>query len=213
MRVSNSQSGSDVGWRVLFGFLAVLVLGIGATLWNSGLRRSVLPSSTRPGTNIASVAPVTLRYVRGTNKDGSLVDHPFFWVTNHTGKTLCVSVRSIEVRTGVTWTPLPASTPFFSGTLDFTNQGGTYSELPPHAAAYGRIGSRLDVPADRVWRAQATVQEQLVGAEDVVSRIRLQKKLVEVRLSGNKNLPLHAFGKDVTTWGAAQQVTSEEVVP
>jgi hypothetical protein len=213
MRVSNSQSGSAVGWRVLFGFLAVLVLGVGATLWNSGLRRSFLPSSTRPGTNIASVAPVTLRYVRETNKDGSLVDYPFFWVTNHTGKTLCISVRSIEVRTGLEWTPLPASTPFFCGALDFINRDGTCGELPPHAAGYGRIGSRLDVPADRVWRAQATVQEQLAGVDDVVSRIRLQKKLVEVRLSGKTNLRLNAFGKDVTTWGAVQRVTSEEVAP
>ncbi len=202
-----------MGWRVLFGFLAVLVLGIGATLWNSGLRRSFLPSSTRPGTNIASVAPVTLRYVRETNKDGSLVDHPVFWVTNHTGKTLNISIRSIEVRTGLEWTPLPTSTPFFCGGLDFTNGGGIYDGLPPHAAGYGRIGSRLDVPADRVWRAQATVQEQRAGVDDVAARIRLQKKLVEVRLSGNSNLPLNAFGKDVTTWGAAQHVTSEEVAP
>lgn len=190
------------------GFVLVLLLAVGAAVWMSAHDRFFRPTTT-PAGNI----PISLRYFPETNDDGSFVDHPAFWVTNHTDKTLSVNISGIEVRTGSTWTSVPGSSGVFLGSLDFRNARGTTGSLPPHGANYGRVSERLNVPADCVWRAQATVQEQRVGVEDVVARIRLQERLMQIRRSGKTNLPLNAFRRDIATWGAPLRVTSEEVLP
>lgn len=190
--------------------LMVLLVLIGVSVWEMGFRRRLSGNNTTPA---VKGAPVSLRYLAQTDGNGGLIEHPLFWVTNHTGKTLSVNVSSIQVTNESGWASLPLPSPFFVGTLDFTDDSGTYGWLPPHGAGFGRVSSSLSVPQDEAWRVVATVVELRTGVEDAVSRVRLQEKLARLRWSGKTNLPLNAFGKGIKSWGNPQQVTSEVVVP
>ena len=207
--VPGLATGRRMSKRASLAFLTVLVLAVGVTVWTSSLHQRLLRAATAPK---SSITPVSLHYIRETNDDGSLIDHPAFWVTNHTGKTLSVDVTSVEIRTGLTWAPLP-NPPVFVGMLDFTNGGGIHDWLPPHAAGCGRVGSRLNLPADCAWRARAIVHEQRVGVGDMLARIRLQQRVVRIRLSGTTNVQLNAFRKDIRTWRTLQEVISEGAQP
>jgi hypothetical protein len=147
-------------------------------------------------------SPVTLRYASGG-------DDPTFWVTNHTDKTLAITLRAVEVQTNGAWTnysqiPLP-------GALYFTSARSREGSLAPHAAGFGSLlAQRVLLPHNSAWRVRASVAEKLVGGEAVAVAVLRERRVIEARrLTGNTNIPLNPFRKDVGHFGHSSDVVSE----
>jgi hypothetical protein len=159
-------------------------------------------------------APVTLRYTYGPSGSGRATDEPVFWVTNHTGKDLAVTLGAIEIQTDRGWTGY-SQIPF-PGLLYFTNTPGRVEALlGPRAAGFGSLlAQSVTLPTNTVWRVRASVVEKLVGGEDVVAAIVREPGMLRVRsLTGNTNFPVNPFRKDGSRFGHSSVVVSEAVVP
>jgi len=148
--------------------------------------------------------PVTLRYAYGT-------DEPTFWVTNHTDKTLILTLGAIEIQADQAWTAhsrIP-----LAGLLYFTNNQRREGWLAPHAAGFGSmLGQRVILPTNAAWRVSASVAEKLVGVEDIVVAVSREPRMLQVRrLAGGTNIPVNPFRKDVSRFGHSSDVVSETV--
>ena len=170
---------------------------------------------TRPP-HLPSVA-VTLRHVNWTNsterlgRDGWRTDT--FWVTNHTDRTLSITLRDVEIESNQVWisySPIP-----FPGLLYFTNKQGRVGVLDPHSEGFGSlVAQRAVLPTKATWRVRASVAERLVGGENIVAAVANEPRLIEARLkTSNTNIPINPFRKDISRFGHWSDVVSEKVIP
>jgi hypothetical protein len=151
-------------------------------------------------------SPVTLRYAYGG-------DEPSFWVTNHTDKTLAITLRAVEIQTNRAWTnysqiPLP-------GLLYFTSTRGREGLLAPHGAGFGRLlAQRVLLPPNARWRVRASVATKFVGGSEVVAAVVREPRVLQARrLTGNTNSSVNSIRKDVSHFGHSSDVVSEAAIP
>lgn len=161
-----------------------------------------------------TLAVVTLKYANWTNQSRMGPDswrRDTFWVTNHSDKVVAISLREVEILTNGVWSSY-ASVPL-PGLLFFTNMNSREARLSPHAAGFGSLlAQSLTLPTNAPWRVKASVVEKLQGIEDVTAAIERQPKLIEARLkTGDTNIPLNPFRKDVSRMGHPSEVVSEGV--
>jgi len=155
---------------------------------------------------MSSLSLVTLRYAYGNNE-------PTFWASNHTDKTLAVALCAVEIQTNGAWSnfsqiPIP-------GLLYFSTSGRREGSLAPHAAGFGSlVAQRVLLPQNAAWRVRASVAEKLVGVEDIaVAAVQEPRVLYDRRLTGNTNIPVNPFRKDVSRFGHSSDVVSEATIP
>jgi hypothetical protein len=185
--------------------VATLAAGIIAVLlW---AHRALTPSAPQ-------TPPVTLRYIKERNPDGSLSAQPTFWVTNHTDKALAVSLTAIEVQVGSAWN---TNMILGSGGLLFSQTANKPANLiGPHEADEGTLdATRLVLPQTGRWRVRAHASERLTSVSKLKAGLKLEWDLVEARhLTGNTNIPvpLNFLSKDISYYGRSREVVSEEVL-
>ena len=158
---------------------------------------------------------LTLRYAPGTN-NATRQTEPTFWFTNHSGKSLAVTLGAVEIQTNgawITYSQLPLSGRLFFPTNQ-GNQGQRADLLAPHASGLCRLlNQQLILPTNAVWRVKGMVVEPMEGGDAVVWMVGNARLLLEARRSGNTNLPLNPFARNYHRMGRPSVVVSEAVVP
>jgi hypothetical protein len=124
-----------------------------------------------------------------------------------------VLIEAIEVqrnREWATYSEVPPP-PF----LYFTNNQRSEYWLFPHAAGFGSLLAEPVIPpTNAAWRARASVAEKLADAEDVVAAIIREPTMLRIRqATGNTNIPVNPFRKDVSRFGQSWRVVSDAVAP
>jgi hypothetical protein len=134
------------------------------------------------------------------------------WVTNHTDVSFSIALESVEVLTARGWTTfsrvdLPA------GLLYFRKGNNLDGLLGPHEAFNGSmLMQTVALPTNGLWRVKASIDEKLMGAEDLASALAQEPRLLKSRLAGNTNFPMNPFRSDVSRFGHHSEAFSEEVV-
>jgi hypothetical protein len=133
-----------------------------------------------------------------------------FWVTNHTDKTLSVSLTRIEVRVGSEWKVYPQPKEPCPGLLYFSHPKSKLGWLAPHEAGSGKLlAQSISLPANGVWRAEFSVSEQLTGRERDEAEDNMRKAMRE---NPNTHLSLSS-DSDTQYYGHSAVVYSDEVRP
>lgn len=150
----------------------------------------------------AQSQPATASYIPG--QGGA------FWVTNHTDKTLSVTLARIQVLTGSEWKVYPQPKETFQGLLYFSHPKSKLGWLTPHEVGSGKLlHQSIALPTNSVWRAEFSVSEQLTGRERDEAKHKMKKVMKE---TANANSPLSS-DPDTQYYGHAVVVYSDEVRP
>ena len=150
--------------------------------------------------------PVTFRCVNPG--DHQVSTRAMFWATNHTTNTFAVSLSAIENKAGSNWIIQ------WQGwqPLLFQPLGGLAAyHLGPHEAGYATVEQLYCSPTGTVWRAKARLQPALTGSSATAAHLRHYPDLVQRRIQGDTNLPLHPFSTNITFYGESVYVLSQEV--
>jgi hypothetical protein len=146
------------------------------------------------------------------HSDGTLSTSPSFWVSNQTSRSISVTLESFLFPVGTNWMPGPPG--FIRTGLMFQTPRGRTAELLPGEAAYGDVDATpLALPVGRAFRVQACISERLTGLPEVSAKVRETPKLAELRLvSGNTNVPYHAFQKTSSFYRSFERAVTPEVL-
>jgi hypothetical protein len=163
---------------------------------------------------------ISLRYMRRGPlfSQEHRLDGAIFWVTNHTSKTLTITVSAVEVKVGTKWITQSniVQCLMFQPVYPTWAAPRSRRAVAPHEAGYGYARAQVptNFPAGTTWRVRANVQPMLEGLADEAARVKAAPgDLLDPLHIGNTNyLSKPSTLSNRTYWGKGTKILSAEVL-